>query len=272
VSLYGEVQKEVIQQTLEREYDIAADFRETTTVCIERPAAVGEADEVIRARTKTGITGRSSPTSTNPFTATLGLRIEPAAPGSGIAFQSDVEVRYVPLYVFNTVENFSTQMAAYVRDALAEGLAGWPVTDCRVTMFDCGYASPITSAGEFRRLTELVLMTALARARTWVCEPLADLTLEVPEPTRFAVMAAFGRFDGRVRGQFSANGLTTIHGVLPLSKVRTLQHQLPGLSAGEGILEVRPGGYQPIAENPPRRQRSRPSPLERDSWLASLGR
>ena len=41
VSLYGEVQKEVIQATLERDYGIAADFRETTTVCIERPATAG---------------------------------------------------------------------------------------------------------------------------------------------------------------------------------------------------------------------------------------
>ena len=83
VSLYGEVQKEVIQATLERDYGIAADFRETTTVCIERPARVGEADEVIRAKTQTNITGRSSPLSTNPFLATLALRIEPAPAGSG---------------------------------------------------------------------------------------------------------------------------------------------------------------------------------------------
>src|SRR4029450_12987508 len=44
VSLYGEVQKEVIQATLEREYGITADFRETTVVCIERPARAGEAE------------------------------------------------------------------------------------------------------------------------------------------------------------------------------------------------------------------------------------
>ena len=88
VSLYGEVQKEVIQATLERDYGIAADFRETTTVCIERPARVGEADEVIRAKTKTNITGRSSPLSTNPFTGDAGLRIEPAPPGSGIEFRA----------------------------------------------------------------------------------------------------------------------------------------------------------------------------------------
>src|SRR6185369_17375208 len=88
VSLYGEVQKEVIQATLEREYGIAADFRETTTVCIERPAGAGEAEEVISAKTHANITGRSSPLSTNPFIATLALRIEPAPSGSGIAFRS----------------------------------------------------------------------------------------------------------------------------------------------------------------------------------------
>src|SRR5438309_1226341 len=44
-------------------------------------------------------------------------------------------------------------MQAFVREALTEGLAGWQVTDCRVTMTDCGYASPATSAADFRRLT-----------------------------------------------------------------------------------------------------------------------
>jgi ribosomal protection tetracycline resistance protein len=272
VSLYGEVQKEVIQATLEREYGIAADFRETATVCIERPARVGEAEEVIRAKTKTNITGRSSPLSTNPFPATLALRIAPLPPGSGIEFRHDVEVRLVPLYLFHTVETFATQMEAYVREALSEGLAGWQVTDCRVTMTDCGYRSPETSPADFRRLTQLVLMTALDRAGTWVCEPLADVALEMPSSTAQGVLAALGRLGGRVRGQFSANGVSTVDAVLPVARVRALQHQLPGLSLGEGILETRPGGYLPIGEDPPRRPRSGPSPLERDAWLASLAR
>ncbi len=270
VSLYGEVQKEVIGATLERDYGIGADFRETTTVCIERPARAGEADEVIRAKTKTNITGRNSPLSTNPFVATLGLRIEPAAPGSGIAYHHDVEARLIPLYLFRTPEVFATQMEAFVREALTEGLAGWQVTDCRVTMTDCGYASPVTSAADYRRLTQLVLMTALERAGTWVCEPLSDVTLEVPASTAPGVVAALGRLGGRVTGQFSANGLSTIGGVLPVARVRGMQHQLPGLSMGEGILETRFGGYQPIGSDPPRRPRSTPSPLDRDAWLASL--
>ncbi|MEO6351173.1 MAG: translation factor GTPase family protein [Candidatus Limnocylindrales bacterium] len=272
VSLYGEVQKEVIQQTLERDYGISADFRETTTVCIERPAGIGEAEEVIYAKTHTNITGRSSPLSTNPFLATLALRIEPAAPGSGVEFRSDVEVRLVPLYIFHTVETFAAQMETYVREALTEGLHGWQVTDCVVKMTECGYASPKTGAADFRRLTQLVLTTALDRAGTWVCEPLADLALELPASTAQAVLAVLGRLGGRVRGQFSANELSKITAVMPVAQVRMLQNQLPGLSMGEGLLESRPGGYQPIGSNPPERTRSRPSPLDREAWLASLAK
>lgn len=270
VSLYGEVQKEVIGQTLEREYGIVADFRETTVVCIERPAGVGEAEEVIAARTHTNITGRSSPLSTNPFHATLALRIEPAPPGSGIAFRGEVGVRLVPLYIFHTVERFTSQMEAYVVEALAEGLYGWQVTDCVVTMTDCGYGAPSTTTSDFRHVTQLVLATALGRAGTWVCEPLADLSLEMPAPTAQVVLGALGRLGGRVRGQVTAGGLTRAQAVMPVARVRSLQHQLPGLSMGEGILESRPGGYQPIGDDPPRRLRSRPSPLDRDAWLASL--
>lgn len=272
VSLYGEVQKEVIQATLERDYGIVADFRETTVVCIERPRTVGEAEAVIRAKTKTNITGRSSPLSTNPFRATLALRIEPAPAGVGLEFRVDVEHRLVPLYLYRTPDAFSTQMEAYVRDALQEGRHGWQLTDCRVTITDCGYGAPGTGVADFRRLTELVLAEALERAGTWVCEPLADLSLEVPASAAHAVLAALGRLDGRIRGQVTANGVTRAQAVMPVARVKTLRHQLPGLSMGEGILETRPGGYQPIGEHPPSRPRSAPSPLDRDAWLAWLAK
>jgi ribosomal protection tetracycline resistance protein len=178
----------------------------------------------------------------------------------------------VPLYVFKTTDAFLTQMEAFVREALEEGLAGWQVTDCRITMTDCGYASPETSSGDFRRLTQLVLTTALDRAGTWVCEPLADLTLEVPASTAQGVLATLGRLGGRVTGQFSASGVTKASAVMPVAHVRSLQARLPGLSMGEGILESRPDGYQPIGSDPPRRPRTTVSPLDRDAWLASLAK
>src|SRR5204863_7555307 len=47
VSLYGEVQKEVIQATLRSDYGIGVDFRETTPIYVERPAGSGEALELL---------------------------------------------------------------------------------------------------------------------------------------------------------------------------------------------------------------------------------
>jgi len=270
VSLYGEVQKEVIQATLEREYGIGADFRDTTTICIEWPKRAAEADEVIRAKTKTNITGRSSPLSTNPFIATMGLRVEPLPLGSGVEFRLDVEPRLIPLYIYKTTDAMVGQMEANVREALDEGLAGWRVTDCRVTMWDCGYTSPASTPADFRRLTQLVLATALDRAGTWVCEPLASVALEVPSESAPGTVATLGRLGGRVRGQFSANGVSIVDAVLPVGRVRDFQHQLPGLTGGEGILETKFGGYQPVGDSPPTRPRTLPSPLNRDEWLASL--
>ncbi len=270
VSLYGEVQKEVIAATLARDYGIATDFRETTTVCIERLAGMGEAEEVILARTKTNITGRSSPSSTNPFKATLALRIEPAAADSGVEVRFELEPRLIPLFVYRTPDAFKTQVAAYVRDALAEGLAGWEVTDCLVTITDCGYANAVSTAADFRHLSALLIATALDRAGSWVCEPLVDLSLEVPTVTAPGALAALGQIGGRVTSQFSAAGLTHATAVLPAARVQGFGHRLPGLSMGEGLLETRPGGHRPIPEDPPHRERSRPSPLDRDAWLASL--
>ena len=272
VSLYGDVQKEVIGATLDRDYGIEADFRDTTTICVEWPAGKGEADEVIRAKTKTNITGRSSPLSTNPFPATLGYRIEPAPPGSGIAFAVDVGVRLLPLYIYRTSDQMATQLELHVRETLEEGLCGWQVTDCRVTLTDIGYMSPATSAADFRRLTQIVLMTALERGGTWVCEPLANLALEVPSGSAPGVLAALGRLGGRVRGQFSSGGLSTVDAVLPVGRLRELQNQLPGLSGGEAVLETRFGGYRPVSGTPPRRPRTTPSPLNREAFLMHLAR
>jgi ribosomal protection tetracycline resistance protein len=141
VSLYGEVQKEVIQATLASDFGLDVGFRETTTICIERPVGAGAAVEAI---------GRA-----NPFLATVGLRIDPAVVGSGVEFRLDVELGSMPIAFFRAAEEA-------VRETLQQGgICGWQVTDCTVTMTDSGYV-PVSTAGDFRKLTPLVLMSAEA--------------------------------------------------------------------------------------------------------------
>ena len=99
VSLYGEVQKEVIEATLASDFGLDVTFRETTTICIERPIGTGEAVEILKAES-------------NPFLATIGLRIDPAPTGSGIEFRLQVDGRTVPLFIYKTAESFTEHMSA----------------------------------------------------------------------------------------------------------------------------------------------------------------
>ena len=234
VSLYGEVQKEVIQATLADDFGIEVTFRETTTICIERPVGSGQAAELL------GAPG-------NPFPATLGLRVDPAPPGSGVAFRLDVDVRSVPMYVYKTVGNFAAMMTQYVTMALREGPFGWRVTDCTVTMTECGYISPSTTAAHFRKLTPLVLMAALDQAGTVVCEPMIQVSLEIPAETTGSVLAAVARLGGSAGAPVLHADLALVRTLLPAARAQDLQRQLPGLTSGEGVAETSFGGYRPLA-------------------------
>ncbi|MEX1255220.1 MAG: translation factor GTPase family protein [Dehalococcoidia bacterium] len=272
VSLYGEVQKEVIQATLANDFNIAVEFRETTTICIERPAGTGEAVEVLYAKTKANVTGNSSPISSNPFLATVGLRLDPAPIGSGIEFRLDVDVRLMPIYIYKTVDTFVDHMGQYVRETLQEGLFGWQVTDCTVTMIDSGYRAPGSTAADFRILTPLVLMSALKEAGTAVCEPVHRFHLEAPTDTLGAILSALARLDAVPYTPAMRGPSCTLEGEIPAARVQELQQQLSALTRGEGVLEWDFDGYQPVRGAVPTRPRSDHNPLNRKEYLLHVMR
>jgi ribosomal protection tetracycline resistance protein len=254
VSLYGEVQKEVIQATLASDFDLEVAFLETTPIYIERPTRTGEAIELLHAES-------------NPFLATIGLRVDPAASGSGVAFRLQVDPRSAPLYLYKTFESFSERMDQYIRQALREGLFGWQVTDCLVTMTRCSYSipdgppsrrGPPSRAADFRKLTPLVLMQALEGAGTVVCEPVVRVSLEIPTESIGKVIPALARLGAAVETPSPQRDLSTIETVLPAGRVHDLQRQLPGLTGGEGALESRFAGYEPVSGDQPARRRATP--------------
>ena len=256
VSLYGEVQKQVIGETLARDYGVEVDFHETTSICIERPITLAEALEVIASPSKANISGKSSPLSTNPWPATVGLRLEPAAPGSGIAFRVDVpDVKLIPIRIYKDVPTFTAHMEGYVREALAEGLLGWQVTDCVVTLIDSGYVRTGTGAGDFRRVTDVVIKRLLAAAGTQVCEPMADVRVELATAYASQVIRLLVQLGARVNPPQGYEGHTTIRGRIPVASVHELQAMMPGLTGGEGLMETELGGYEPVIGDPPKRRR-----------------
>ncbi|HEY3001949.1 MAG TPA: GTP-binding protein, partial [Kribbellaceae bacterium] len=259
VSLYGEVQKEVIQATLADEYGLDVGFRETTTICIERPAGSGSSYEIID-------------TDPNPFLATVGLRVDPAPAGSGVSYRLEVELGSMPFAFMRAVEET-------VHETLREGLHGWQVTDCVVTMTHSGYwprqshshgifdKSMSSTAGDFRNLTPLVLMDALMQAGTTVLEPMHRFGLELPADTLGAVLPALARLCA-VPGAPGARGASyEIEGEIPAARVHELQQLLPGLTRGESMLESAFDRYEPVTGAVPSRPRTDNDPLDRRTYL-----
>ncbi|WKU07098.1 hypothetical protein [Micromonospora sp. HUAS LYJ1] len=167
VALYGEVQREVIKGLMLDRHGIDMVFEETTTVYVEKVEGVGHGLEVIWQ---------------NEFAATVGLRIEPGPAGTGVRYRIEVEPGGLPAAFHKAIEET-------VRHTLQQGLYGWQVVDCVVTLTDTAYFSPVTSAGDFRKLTPLVLMTALRAAGTTVHEPVNQFEAEVPDDTVHAVIS-----------------------------------------------------------------------------------
>jgi ribosomal protection tetracycline resistance protein len=270
VSLYGEVQREVIEATLADEYGLEVAFREITTICVERPTGSGEAVEILN-------------TPTNPFHADLGLRIEPAAPGSGIEVvaASGLDPRDAPLYTFKTFPVFMEHMDEYVRLALAEGLYGWQLTDCVVTVTKIAYSladgppsrrGPMPTSRDMKRLTPLVLMQALAQAGTAVCEPVFRIAAEVPTETIGAMLAALGRLGAGGATPSTRGELSVVEAILSATQVQELRRQLPGLTGGEGALDSEFAGYRPVSGDPPVRRRLTADPRNLQEYLAQVGR
>ncbi|HVB44215.1 MAG TPA: translation factor GTPase family protein [Streptosporangiaceae bacterium] len=260
VSLYGEVQKEVIQATLADDFGIEVSFRATTTIRIERPAGTGAAAEFMD-------------TEPNPFRATVGLRIEPALAGSGIRFALEIELGALPSAFVKAVE-------VAVTDTLRQGIYGWQVTDCTVSMTHSGYVPPppfgwskwSSSAGDFRALTPLVVMTALARAGTAVFEPMHHFRVEAPADTIAAILPALGRLRAIAYAPALRGALAILEGRLPAAEVQRMRQQLPGLTRGEGVLESAFECYEPVRGTIPTRPRSDHNPLNRREYLLRIAR
>jgi ribosomal protection tetracycline resistance protein len=265
LSLYGEVQREVVAQTLATEYGVEIEYRPVTPLCIERPLGSGAALETIPRH--------RSPR--RPFLATVGLAVEPGDVDSGVTFELAVPVTSIPMHVFGTVDAFRDVMDRTVRDTLGQGLCGWAVTDVVVTMTDCDYQAPPrkwpgTTLSDYRLLTPLVLMTALRRAGTAVCEPTLDVHLEFPADVLGPVLSTLGALEAKP-GPPTIDGATgSFDAELPSARLHDLQSRFPDLTRGEGVVESSFAGYRPVRGAPPSRPRTDRNPLDRADYLRRL--
>ncbi|MFD4536113.1 GTP-binding protein [Kitasatospora sp. NPDC058397] len=251
VSLYGEVQKEVIKATLAEDYKLDVVFEGTRIICVERPIGVGESAEEIDYRSKTY------------FWATVGLRVEPGEPGSGVVFRRSVELGSLPYAFHKAVEEAA-------RSTLQQGLCGWEVLDILVTLTHTGFASPVSAAGDFRKLTPLVLMNALKQAGTQVFEPVNRFELEVPAENVSTVLLNLVECGGTPETTKAQGSTCLVEGTIPARTAQEFEQRLPGLSQGEGVLVTRFDSFQPAVGAAPSRRRTDTNPLDRKEYMLRM--
>lgn len=159
----------------------------------------------------------------------------------GFAFRSVVVGGRVPHEYVRAVE-------AGCRDALAEGpLGGHPVTGLRVTLTD-GVTHPKDSSEmAFRTAGRLGLREALCEALRGgalrLLEPVAEVTVTVPEAAVGGVLGDLAARRGRVSGQAVRGGTAVISATVPLAELFGYATRLRSRTQGRGTFTTRPAGY-----------------------------
>ncbi|OIJ85084.1 elongation factor G [Streptomyces monashensis] len=170
------------------------------------------------------------------------LDVEPLGPevgATGFEFRSAVVGGSVPQEYVRAVE-------AGCRDALAEGpLDGHPVTGLRVTLTDGSTHVKDSSDTAFRTAGRLGLRAALRACATAVLEPVAEVTVTVPEDAVGTVLGDLAARRGRVGGSETRRGATVLTATVPLAELFGYATRLRSRTQGRGTFTARPTGYAP---------------------------
>ncbi|AAK87139.1 GTP-binding protein [Agrobacterium tumefaciens] len=252
VSLYGEVQKQIIQSELSTGFGIEAEFEDSTVICVERLSGSGQGLQTIFREP-------------NPFFATIGLRVEPRPDGAGNSFALEVEFGQMPASFYRAVEET-------VFDTLKQGVFGWQVQDCHVAMTAARHTSPSSTAADFRKLTPWVLGTALKQAQPFVCEPFDHFHIEAPAAAITRLISLLAKAGAATKNSVISGGVATLEGTIASAAVQGVQQQVPGLTSGLGGMETSFSHYAQAESPPSPRRRSGPDPFNECDYLLRMRR
>lgn len=128
------------------------------------------------------------------------------------------------------------------------------------------------TAGDFRNLTPLVLMSALRQAGTRVFEPVHRALLEIPAQTYGAVLPVLAQLRAVPLPPTVQGASYLLEAMIPAARVHQLQQRLPTLTSGEGVVEAVFDHYQEVRGSAPTRPRTDADPLDRRSYLLRVQR
>lgn len=187
--------------------------------------------ETIRRATETLTTYRKQTGGHGHF-AEVELRVEPLERGEGVIFENEASAADIPTDFVRPVE-------MGVRGALEKGIiAGYPVTDIKVTLLDGKIHEVDSAAMDFEIAGSMAVRKAIRQASPAILEPLMELDINVTEEQLGAVVADVGRRRGSVNDIRVRGEMRNIRGDVPLAEARGYATDLRSLTQGRGTFTL----------------------------------
>ena len=232
ISGMGELHLDIIVDRLLREFKVEANVGNPQVAYKESITSSAEAEaKYVRQTGGHGQYGH------------VKLRVEPQEPGKGYEFVNAIVGGVIPKEFIGSVDQG-------VQEALESGIiAGYPVLDVKVTLFDGSYHDVDSSEMAFKIAGSMAIKDALQKASPTLLEPMMKVEITTPEEYLGDVMGDVNSRRGRIDGMEVENGLQTIHGFVPLGEMFGYATSLRSNTQGRANYSMEFDHYEPVPKS-----------------------
>jgi elongation factor G len=169
------------------------------------------------------------------------IEIEPLPRGGGFEFVDKIVGGVIPRQYIPAVEKG-------IVEAMHEGvIAGYPLVDMRVKLYDGSYHSVDSSEMAFKIAGSMAIKKAVQDARPILLEPIMKIEVSVPDESLGAVIGDLNSKRGKVQGvEPQAGGNQKIMALVPMSEMLTYANQLHSLTSGRGLYSMEFSHYEEV--------------------------
>lgn len=229
VSAMGDTAVDVVLSRLHERFHVEAELEDLRIPYRETIRKTAQAEG--RHKKQTGGSGQF---------ADAWLRLEPN-PGGGYEFKDEIVGGKIS-------KPFIVAVDKGVQETMASGaIAGYPVQDVKVAVYDGSMHSVDSNEMAFKTAARIGFRAAAEKADPIILEPIATLTIDVPDAYAGAVMGDISSIRGRVLGMESASpGVQRIKAHVPYAEVVHYSPHLRSLSSGTGSYTLSIDSYEPV--------------------------
>lgn len=169
------------------------------------------------------------------------IEIEPLARGSGYEFVDKIVGGVIP-------QQYRPAVEKGVVETMREGvIAGYPIVDIRVTLYDGSYHSVDSSEMAFKIAGSMALKKAMLDAKPILLEPIMKVEVITPDDTLGAVIGDLNSKRGKVQGvEPQAGGNQKIIALVPMSEMLVYANQIHSLTSGRGLYSMEFSHYEEL--------------------------